>query len=171
MTDCDGNRLSNQPRYTTRFEHLIALMKAKCLDVYIMQDTWLEDDKFDIDIGGYHVFCHNGPNGNHLHHGVAIVLSPRYYAGWRAAGAAPPVTTNTASEFVGLSLGSRSNWKSATREDALSKARRRNKCHSYYHWYWLITHAVPRMTTRDFLILLTPSLANYHQARLLWVPT
>ena len=80
-------------------------MKAKCLDVYFLQDTWLEDDEFDIDAGGYHVFRHNGPNGNHLHHRVAIVLSLCYYAGWKAAGAAPPITTNTASEFVGRFIG------------------------------------------------------------------
>jgi hypothetical protein len=80
-------------------------MKVKCLDVCFLQDTWLEDDKFDIDVGGYHVFCHNGPNGNHLYHGVAIVLSPHYYAGWKAAGAAPPITTDTASGFVGCFIG------------------------------------------------------------------
>jgi hypothetical protein len=103
--DDDGNRLSNQPRDTTRFKHLIALMKVKCLDEYFLQDTWLEDNEFDIDVGGYHVFRHNGPNGNHLHHGVVIVLSLRYYAGWKAAGAAPPITTDTASEFVGRFIG------------------------------------------------------------------
>jgi hypothetical protein len=104
-TDEDGKRLSNHPRDTTKFEHLIASMKVKCLDVYFLQDTWLEDDEFDVDIGGYHVFRHNGPNGNHLHHGVAIVLSPRYYAGWKAAGAAPPIITDTASEFIGRFIG------------------------------------------------------------------
>jgi hypothetical protein len=80
-TDEDGKNLSNQPQDTTKFEHLIASMKVKCLDMYFLQDTWLEDDEFDVNIGGYHVFCHNGPNGNHLHQGVAIVLSPRYYTG------------------------------------------------------------------------------------------
>ena len=80
-------------------------MKVKCLDIYFLQDTWLEDDEFNVDIGGYHVFCHNGPNGNHLHHRVAIVLSLRYYAGWKAAGAAPPITTDTGSEFVGRFIG------------------------------------------------------------------
>ena len=88
VTDEDGNRLSNQPWDMTRFEHLVASMKVKCLDVYFLQDTWLEDDKFDIDVKGYHVFCHNGPNGNHLHHRVAIVLLPCYYAGRKSAGAA-----------------------------------------------------------------------------------
>jgi hypothetical protein len=101
----DGNRLSNQPWDTTRFEYLIASMKVKCLDVYFLQDTWLEDNEFDIDVGGYHVFHHNGQNGNHLHNGVAIVLSPCHYAGWKAAGAAPPITTDTASEFVGCFIG------------------------------------------------------------------
>ena len=100
-TDEDGNRLSNQSRDMTKFDHLIALMKVKCLDVYFLQDTWLEDDKFDIDIRGYHVLHHNGPNGNHLHHKVAIVLLPHYFAGWKATGAAAQITTNTASEFVG----------------------------------------------------------------------
>jgi hypothetical protein len=55
-------------------------MQSKCLDAHFLQDTWLEDDEFDIDVGGYHVFRHNGSKENHLHHGVAIVLSPRYYA-------------------------------------------------------------------------------------------
>jgi hypothetical protein len=105
VTESDGNRLSNQLWDMTRFKHLITLMNAKCLDVYFLQDTWLEDDKFDIDVGGYIVFPHNGPNGNHLYHGVAIVLSPCYYAGWKAAGAEPPITTNTASEFGGRFIG------------------------------------------------------------------
>ncbi len=91
-TDEDGNRLSNQPRDMARFEHLIALMKVKCLDVYFLQDTWLEDEEYNVDIVGYHVFCHVGPNGNHLHHRVAIVLLPCYYTGWKAAGAAPCTT-------------------------------------------------------------------------------
>jgi hypothetical protein len=101
MTDSNGNRLTNQPHDTTRFEHHIASMKSKCLDVYFLQDTWLKDDEFDIDVDGYHVFRHNGPKENHHHHGVAIVLSPRNYAGWKAAGAAAPITTDTAGDFVG----------------------------------------------------------------------
>ena len=103
--DEDGKKISNHPRDTIKFEHLIASMKVKCLDEYFLQDTWLEYDEFDVDIRGYHVFHHNGPNGNHLHHGVAIVLSPHYYAGWKAAGAAPPITTDTTSEFMGRFIG------------------------------------------------------------------
>ena len=76
-------------------------MKMKNLDIYFIQNTWLEDDAFDVDVGGYHVFCHNGSLGNNLHHGVAIVLSPRYYAGWKTGGASPPLTTDAHNEFVG----------------------------------------------------------------------
>jgi len=155
-TDEDGKKLSNHPRDTTKFEHLIASMKVKCLDVYFLQDTWLEYDEFDVDIRGYHVFRHNGPNGNHLHHGVAIVLSPRYYAGWKAAGAAPPITTDTTSEFMGRFIGI--TIKKAT-------------TNVYYRWYWPIIHAALRMTTKDFLMFSTPSSANYRRARLLWVLT
>ncbi len=171
-TDEDGKKLSNQPQDTIKFEHLIASMKVKCLDAYFLQDTWLDNDKFDVNIGGYHVFHHNGPNGNHLHHGVAIVLSPRYYAGWKAAGAAPPITTNTASEFmehfiwITIKLESRDQ-----RGRTIKGKKRRKKCHLYYRWYWPIIRAALRMTTKDFLMFSTPSSANYRRARLLWVLT
>jgi hypothetical protein len=73
--------------------------------VYLLQDTWLKDNAFDTDVGGNHVFRHNGPMGNHLHHGVAIVLSPCYYAGWKVAGAAPLTTRDAASDLVGHFIG------------------------------------------------------------------
>jgi hypothetical protein len=71
------------------------MMKTKSLDVYFVQETWLEGDAFDKVINGYHVFRHNGGKGNH------IILSPRYYQGWKAAGARPPLTTDATSEFAG----------------------------------------------------------------------
>jgi hypothetical protein len=61
-TDSKDNYLCNYPCDTTRFEHLISTMKMKNLDVYFILDTWLEDDAFDVDVGGYHVFRHNGPS-------------------------------------------------------------------------------------------------------------
>jgi hypothetical protein len=161
--DDGGNRLSNQPWDTTRFEHLIASMKLKCLDVYFLQDMWLEDDKFDIDVGGYHLFCHNGPNGNHLHHGVAIVLLPCYYVGWKVAGATPLITTNTTNEFVGCFIGITIKLESRNKRGRMIKGKK--KRHLYYRWYWRIIRAALRMTTKDFLTLLTPSSANYRQAR------
>jgi hypothetical protein len=76
-------------------------MKTKNLDVYFIQEMWLKGNAFDEVINGYHVFRHNGDLGNHNFHGVAIILSPRYYEGWKAAGATPPITTNTTGEFLG----------------------------------------------------------------------
>ena len=59
-----------------------------------MQETWLEGDIFDEVISGYHIFQHNGGKGNHNFCGVAIILSPCYHEGWKAAGARPPMTTD-----------------------------------------------------------------------------
>jgi hypothetical protein len=39
------------------------------------------------------------------HRGVAIVLSPQYYAGWKAAGAAALITMLPDDEFVGCFIG------------------------------------------------------------------
>jgi hypothetical protein len=69
-------------------------MKAKNLDVYFIQETWLEGGVFDEVSNGYYVFRHNGDLGNHNFCGVAFILSLRYYEGWKAAGAMPPITTN-----------------------------------------------------------------------------
>ncbi len=121
--DSNNSRLTNQPRDTTRFKHLIASMKSKCLDIYFLQDTWLKDDEFDIDVDGYHVFCHNGPKGNHLHHGVAIVPSSCYYASWKAAGATAPITTDTAGDFVEHFIGITINLESCNRKGRSLKGR------------------------------------------------
>jgi hypothetical protein len=57
-------------------------MKTKSLDVYIEQETWLKGDVFDEVINGYHIFRLNIDKCNHKFHGVAVILSPLYYAGW-----------------------------------------------------------------------------------------
>jgi hypothetical protein len=76
-------------------------MKLKDIDVYFVQETWLEGDVFDKIINGYHFFRHNGGVGNHNFRGVPIILSPRYHEGWKAAGARPPITTDATGEFAG----------------------------------------------------------------------
>jgi hypothetical protein len=70
-----------------------------CLDVYFIQETWLEGDAFDKVINSYHIFRHNEGEGNHNYRGVAIVLSPKYYEGWKDAGSRPPLTTDTTGKF------------------------------------------------------------------------
>ena len=99
--DTKGKPIPNTTYDYTRYEHLIAMMKTKNLDVYFVQETWLEGDAFDEVIDEYHVFRHNGGKGNHNFRGVAIILSPRYYRGWKDAGSKPPLTTNATSEFAG----------------------------------------------------------------------
>ncbi len=69
--------------------------------MYFIQETWLKGNVFDEVINGYHVFRHNGDLSNHNFHGVAIILSPQYYEGWKAAGATPPITTKATGEFLG----------------------------------------------------------------------
>ena len=62
-------------------------MNPKQLDVYFLQETWLEGDVFGEVINGYHIFRHNGELGKHNLRGVAIILSPKHHEGWKAAGA------------------------------------------------------------------------------------
>ncbi len=76
-------------------------MKLRQLDVYFVKETWLEGDVFNEIISGYHVFCHNGKLGKHNFWGIAIILSPCYHEGWKAAEAQPPITTNANGKFAG----------------------------------------------------------------------
>jgi hypothetical protein len=99
--DIDGKSMIYKPHDYMHYEHLIASMKTKSLDVYFVQETWLEGEVFDEVINGYHVFRHNGGKGNHNFRGVAIILLPHYYTGWKAAGARPSITTDTAGKFAG----------------------------------------------------------------------
>jgi hypothetical protein len=107
--DSDGNIIPNSERDSTKLEHLIHRMRTNDIDAWLLQETWLEEDVIDTIIGGYHVFRHNSSIGNtgrdHLFRGVAIILSPRYYLAWRAAGAPPPITTDPTGEFAGRFIG------------------------------------------------------------------
>ena len=85
--DNEGNLHPNLPHDYMQYEHLITSMKLKSIDVYFVQETWLEGDVYDDIINGYHVFHHNGAVGNHNFCGVAIILSPCYHEGWKATGA------------------------------------------------------------------------------------
>jgi hypothetical protein len=105
--DGNGTIIGNTERDTTKLEHLITRMRTDDIDAWL--ETWLEDDDFDTVIGGYHIFRHNSPitssGHNHLFRGVAIILSPRYYLAWRAAGSPLPVTTAPTGEFAGRFIG------------------------------------------------------------------
>jgi hypothetical protein len=80
-------------------------MRQNNIGVWLVQETWEDGDKFDVNVNGYHIFCHNtnqGENGcQHLFRGVAIILSPLFYDAWKAAGSPPPITTDSNNDFVG----------------------------------------------------------------------
>ena len=84
-------------------------MRHDDIDAWLVQETWLEDNDYSTSIGGYHMFRHNsliGTTGrDHLFRGVAIILSPRYYLAWRAAGSPSPITTESSGNFAGRFIG------------------------------------------------------------------
>ena len=84
-------------------------MRVDDIDAWLVQETWLEDDDFDTDIEGYHLFRHNSPIGatgrNHLFRGVAIIFSPRYFLVCKAAGSLLPIRTKSTGNFAGQFIG------------------------------------------------------------------
>jgi hypothetical protein len=112
--DRDGNIINICERDTTKLEHLIHRMRTDDIDAWLVQETWSEENDFDTVIGGYHVFRHNSPidstGRNHLFRGVTIILSPRYYLAWRAAGSPSPITTASTGEFAGRFIGLNLCW-------------------------------------------------------------
>jgi hypothetical protein len=80
-------------------------MRINNIDAWLFLETWLEDDDHDTIIGGYYLFRHNSPVGStgrhQLFQGVAIVLSPRFYLEWKAAGSPPPITMDPTGKFAG----------------------------------------------------------------------
>ena len=59
--DAEGKLITTEPYDYTRYEHLISIMKTKNLDVYFVQETWLEGDAFDEVINSYQLpwRCHH----------------------------------------------------------------------------------------------------------------
>jgi exonuclease III len=90
-------------------------MKTKSLDVYFVQETWLEGDAVDEVINGYHIFRHNRGKGIHNFHGVATILSLRYYAGWKDTNAKPLMITDVAGKFAGWYISINVTLKSCNR--------------------------------------------------------
>jgi hypothetical protein len=97
------------------YKHLVASMKTKSLDVYFVQETWLEGDTFNEVINDYHIFRHNGGTCYHNFCGVAIILSPRYYSVWKDASNRPLLTTDMAGKFAGWYISINMTLKSYDR--------------------------------------------------------
>ncbi len=103
--DADGNILVDKPPDLSKLEYLIDYMRQNNVGAWLIQETWEEDDEFDVDVNGYHIFRHNAVRDEsgrqHLFRGVAIILSPLFYDAWKAAGSSPPITTDQNNDFVG----------------------------------------------------------------------
>lgn len=73
---------------------ITGLMLEKNIDAYCLQETWLNDD-FTRNVNGFHIFHHGYrkkyQKSNRGERGVAIILSPRLYSAYLAAGGHPPV--------------------------------------------------------------------------------
>ena len=159
--DQDGNIIPNCKRDTTKFEHLIHRMCVDDIDAWLIQETWLEDDGYDTVIGGYHIFRHNSPIGStgrdHLFRGVAIILSPRYYLAWKAAGSPSLITMASTSVFAGRFIGlnlkfdcfDSRGWRVKGKSLSLFLASIYHPCHDIPHEQFLETlgsllHLVPK---------------------------
>jgi hypothetical protein len=59
-------------------------MRQNDVRAWLIQETWEEGNDFDVEVRGYHIFCHNATRGEssrqHLFKGVAIIFSPLFYA-------------------------------------------------------------------------------------------
>jgi hypothetical protein len=86
-------------------EYLIDFMHQNDVGVWLIQETWEEGDKFDLDVGGHHVFQHNAPCGEngrqHLFKCIAIILFPLFYKAWKTTGSSPPITLDSQDYFAG----------------------------------------------------------------------
>ena len=96
--DANGDIIPNQERDLCKLEEIIDNMRQNNIGAKLIAETWLEGDATDEEIGGYHVFRHNYPESDGdkripLYKGVAIILSPEFYAAWKAARNPPPITT------------------------------------------------------------------------------
>jgi hypothetical protein len=107
----EGNILLDQPPDTSKMEYNIYFMRNNNAGAWLEQETWEEDNEFEMDIGGYHIFCHNSMKGKdggwHLFKGVDIFLSPQFYAVWQEAGSPLPITIpneDFAERFIQLSI-------------------------------------------------------------------
>ena len=88
---------------------MIDIMARKKIDVYCIQETWLDGD-FIKEIDGYTIFhhglkeqtCSRGQNG------VAIILSPTFSKYYKLSGSLPPVIPQeddiSMGRFIGIKL-------------------------------------------------------------------
>jgi exonuclease III len=113
---------------TYKFDHITSLMEMRGIDIYLVQETWLNNEyKSHSVVNGYYLF-HHGTNEassdsideeeeeNPLHQksrkghtkgGVVIFLSPKATAAWKCAGQHDPIVsgnTHGCARYIALKL-------------------------------------------------------------------
>ena len=91
-------------RTYSRKEYVLHLMIRKEIDIYLLNETWIEGNS-DTDIGyGYYMFSHNTVRKQDRT-GVAIILSPRMVIAWKLAGGnAPKYCDDFTGRFISIKL-------------------------------------------------------------------
>ena len=93
-------------RSYAKLEFAVKKMQDNRINVYLMQETWDENDWIKEREDGYTVFHHNN-DSKQSRTGVAIILSPRYSKAWKTAGGLDPIQTPKGKfegRFMGLCL-------------------------------------------------------------------
>jgi exonuclease III len=86
-----------------KLDFIIELMKRLEIHIYLIQETWLEND-WTVTYDSYTIFHHNVPKKAHQRTGVAIILSPLFSKYWKDAGSQEPITINR-NDFDGRFIG------------------------------------------------------------------
>jgi hypothetical protein len=112
---------------TYKFDHITSLMEERGIDIYLVQETWLNDEyKSHSVVNGYYLFHHgtneasdsideeeeeNPPHQisrkGHTKGGVAIFLSPKATAAWKRAGQHDPIVsgnTHGCARYIAIKL-------------------------------------------------------------------
>jgi exonuclease III len=102
----------NGLKRSEKIDHIIDRMRRQNVDVYLVQETWLEGDGQEfqqLEIGDYTAIFHGNsePTCSRGRGGVAIFLSKKGKRAWEKAGANKPVLSGTVSgcaRWMGIEL-------------------------------------------------------------------
>ena len=123
---------------------IVELMSFRKIDVYLIQETWLDGD-YVSEIKGYTLFryglkkkCGRGQCG------VGIILSPTFLQFYKDSGSKPPITVsdeNAIGRFIGLELTIKVK---TDHKGAFKKKKRKNKFQSLNLFISSVYHPVDK---------------------------
>ena len=120
-------------------------MSIRKIDVYLIQETWLDGD-YVSEIKGYTLF-HHGLKKQKCSRGqcgVGIILSPTFLQFYKDSGSKPPITIseeNAFGRFIGISLTIKVK---TDHKGAFKKKKRKNKFQSLNLFIASVYHPVDK---------------------------